>query len=83
MMTITRSCIACALLLASCGGKDKPDELRARCERFVTKVMQLGTTEADSSHAEKVELCVQEKPPASLFDCVERANTAEQVNACE
>jgi hypothetical protein len=82
-----------ALALAACGGGSSSsststlaaaagDDPRARCERFVQKAMQLGTTEAESTFEEKVAFCLEQAPPASLLDCVERAQTKEEAEAC-
>jgi len=80
------------MLLCSCGASSGSgaataspqlaDELRARCERFVTKAEQLGSTEAESTHEQKVGFCVEQHPPTSLMDCVERATTKAEADAC-
>ncbi len=59
------------------------DDLRARCERLVKKAMQFGSTEPESTYEQKVEFCIQEQPPASFLDCVDRAQTKEETDACE
>jgi len=89
-------CIVLVLGLAACSKDSKntpaattpgvgsaPSDLRARCEKFVTKAEALGETEKESTHAEKVDFCVSEAPPASLMDCVERAADKAAAQACK
>jgi hypothetical protein len=82
-----------ALSAAACGGSKgvgsstataplAGEDLRARCERFVAKAEQFGSTEAESTHEQKVDFCMQQNPPKELLDCVDRATTKAEADAC-
>jgi hypothetical protein len=74
-----------AAAIASCASDKQPpaDDPRARCERLVTKVAAWGDTEEESTHAEKVAFCLEQKIPASYFACIDKAATKDQGDACK
>jgi hypothetical protein len=90
---LRRLALGLALGGAACGGGQHAgpqagtpppgaDDLRARRERFVAKAELFGSTEVESTHEEKVDFCVEQSPPPSLMECVERAQSKAEADAC-